>query len=71
MSCNKIQSERNVILHEFKSLGFWGKTAFFNVCKSIDVTLNGFELVRFYQGDAVSKAVVSRLYAILERLKNE
>lgn len=71
MCYNKIQNERNIILHEFKSLGFWGKTPFFNVCKSIDITLNGFELIDFYQGDEVSKSIVSKLYAIIETLKNE
>jgi hypothetical protein len=71
MCCNKIQKQRNVILHEFKSLGFRGKTPFFNVCKSIDVALNGFELMEFYQGYNVSELLVSKLYAILERLKNE
>jgi hypothetical protein len=41
------------------------------VCKSIDITLNGFELIDFYQGDEVSKSIVSKLYAIIETLKNE
>lgn len=70
--CNsQIQKERSVILSEFENLGFLGRTPFFNVCKSLDVTLNGFELLEFYNGTNISQPLVSRLYAIIECVKNE
>ena len=71
MNYNQIQKERSIILSEFKKMGFWGKTAFFNVCKSLDVTLNGFELLQFYEGISVKQSLINRLYAIIECVKNE
>lgn len=67
----EIQKERNNILLGFRKLGFGGITAFYNVCKSIDVTLNGFQLLEFYRGTAVYPQLVTSLYTILEKLKYE
>lgn len=66
-----LEQKRNAIITEFFKLGFWGKTAFYNVCKSIDVALNGFELIAFYEGYKVNKPMVEKLEAIIDKLKTE
>jgi hypothetical protein len=66
-----IQLQRNIIITEFKSLGFLGMTSFYNVCKSLDATLNGFELIAFYFGHKVDQKIINRLYEIIESLKYE
>lgn len=63
--------KRAVIIGGFTHLGFTCRTAFYNVCKSLDSTLNGFELINFYNGEVVSETLVNRLEAVLEMLKNE
>lgn len=55
----------------FLQLGFKGKSAFYNACKSIDVTLNGFQLVSFYDNCEASETLLSKLESILEMLKHE
>lgn len=59
------------IKRDFLRLGFRGRTAFYNACKSIDVTLNGFQLIEFYEGKKVPNKLISRLESILETLKYE
>lgn len=63
--------ERNIILQGFRKLGFRGMVPFLNVCKTIDVTLNGLELLEFYNGSKVTESIANRLCAILEMLKYE
>tara|TARA_B100000809_G_C15121558_1_gene524487 strand:- start:1990 stop:2199 length:210 start_codon:yes stop_codon:yes gene_type:complete len=65
------QLERNRIICNFNALGFFGKSAFFNVCKNLDVAFSGFELVAFYDGNIVKQKTINRLNEILEVLKNE
>jgi len=59
------------VLQEFKGLGFWGRTAFLNVCRSIDETLDGFDLIIFYEENRADDVLLTRLEMILERLKLE
>jgi hypothetical protein len=55
----------------FLALGFVKGAAFYNVCKSLDTTLNGFRLLAFWNGQKVSKMMMAKLESILEVLKNE
>lgn len=71
MSYNEIQKERNAILLNFRKFGFMGVTPFYNVCKSVDVTLNGFRLLEFYRGTAVYPDLIDVLHGVLETLRHE
>lgn len=66
-----LQQQRASILGGFHAFGFNSRTVFFNVCMSLDCTLNGFDLVAFYDDKKLEKSLMNRLEAILEMLKNE
>ena len=59
------------IITDFKKLGFVGRNAFYNVCKTFDATLNGFQLLVFYDGRMLDKKLIARLEEIVECLKHE
>ncbi|TVZ55628.1 hypothetical protein OD91_0883 [Lutibacter sp. Hel_I_33_5] len=72
MSLHKsLIKKRYAIQRGFYKLGFRGRTAFFNVCKSIDVTLSDFELLNFYDHGKSSPGLVTRLEEILDTLQYE
>lgn len=66
-----LSKKRCAIIRGFLQLGFGGIHAFYNVCKSIDATLNGFKLIKFYEGQIDDEVLVTKLEAILEVLKYE
>jgi len=67
----KVQNQRNAILNDFNCMGFWGVAAFYNVCKSIDVTLSGFSLIEFYNGSKICEVLANKLETIIEILRYE
>jgi hypothetical protein len=62
---------RCAIVTEFLRLGFGGICSFYNVCKSIDATLNGFKLIEFYEDRLVDDVFVTKLESVIEILKYE
>jgi len=71
MNIAKLQIKRINILFTFKRLGFRGRTAFYNVCKSIDVTLSSLDIINFYDHEFVSENLVTKMEGFIEKLKNE
>jgi hypothetical protein len=59
------------VVREFQKLGFWGRSAFLNVCRSIDETLDGFDLIILYDEYIADDVLLTKLEMILERLKFE
>jgi hypothetical protein len=66
-----LNNQRCTIISEFLQLGFGGISAFYNVCKSLDVTLSGLLLIQFYKGQSYDAKFLSKIEAILEILKYE
>ena len=66
-----LNKKRCAIIGGFLQLGFGGIHAFYNVCKSVDVTLNGFKLIAFYKGYLRDEILTSRLEDILETVRYE
>lgn len=71
MCLNEIRKERNTILHGFRKMGFMGVVPFYNVCKNVDVTLNGFQLLEFYKGTRLHQDLITPLHTILETVRYE
>lgn len=67
----QLEIKRCYIILCFRRFGFRGRTAFYNVCKSIDTTLNGLDIVQFYDFDFVSENMVIKMEAVLQKLKTE
>ena len=63
--------KRKIILVGFRELGFNSVQAFYNVCKSVDVTLSSFELIEFYKGTRVQEYLFVKLNNVLETIKYE
>jgi hypothetical protein len=61
----------SVIKSRFKSFGFRGRSSFYNVCKSLDATLNGFEIFEFWELNKATDNFISRVECILNRLEHE
>lgn len=57
--------------NRFKSLGFMGMTAFYNVCKSLDTTLNGFDIIRFWKFNQADENFLNKVEIVLNKLKYE
>ena len=66
-----LYKKRCAILKGFLQLGFGGICSFYNVCKSVDATLNGFKLIQFYKGELEDEVLVTKLESILEAIKYE
>lgn len=66
-----LQLQRCVLLNRFYKLGFRGRTAFYNVCKSLDATLNGLEIISFYDFGNTNQSLINRLNAVIDCLENE
>lgn len=71
MRGKELIKKRWQILGEFAQLGFKGRTAFYNVCKSIMPTLNSFMLLEFWFKKPVSTKFCKDLESVLEILKYE
>ena len=72
MHNNKAIIERNKIIGAFRKFGFMGVKSFYNVCKSVDVSLNSFDLVEFYfHGNKASIKMITKLQAVVKVLKYE
>lgn len=67
----KVQNQRKAIINDFNCMGFRGRTAFYNVCKSIDVRLSGFALIEFYSGVKICENLTEKLETIIEILRYE
>lgn len=67
----KSLQKRAIVLGGFKDLGFSCRTAFYNVCKSLDCTFNDFDLINFYEGRNFDNVLLSKLESVLEMLKHE
>lgn len=63
--------KRCSVIREFLQLGFGGIQSFYNCCKTIDTTLNGFAILQFYTGDKVTEKMVADVENVLNVLKNE
>lgn len=63
--------KRRRVLWLFLGMGFSGFTAFFNVCISIQPTLNRFDVLLFWEGINVSNSVCDRIESVMEVLKQE
>ena len=59
------------VLEGFRDLGFKSLRAFYNVCKSVDVTFNGYELIEFFKLGRASFSFLVGLEAVLYRLRYE
>ena len=70
-SCRDIHLKRLNLIFAFRKLGFKSLQSFYNVCKSIDATINGFRLIEFYKHGNVPVEFVNKLDAILTQLKYE
>lgn len=66
-----LDTKRNAIKGAFAKFGFRGIIAFYNVCKSIDVTLNGFELIAFWRLNKGDEKLLLSLENVLTILENE
>ncbi|XRE42243.1 hypothetical protein ACIVBQ_000447 [Tenacibaculum discolor] len=71
MKVNNVNIKRWCVLKQFKGLGFSGFASFYNVCISIQPTLNRFDVLLFWEGINVSNSVCDRIAAVIEVLKNE
>ena len=66
-----LNKKRCAIIRGFLQLGFGGIYSFYNVCKSVDATLNGFKLLKFYKGQLEDDVLATKLESILEAIKYE
>lgn len=66
-----LQQRYNTVMRGFLQLGFVGESVFYNICKSVDVTLNGFELIQFYKREKITEEMLVKVGAILEKIKYE
>lgn len=59
------------LINAFAEMGFRGFRAFCNVCKSLDVELDGFDLFEFWSGKPVSSGFCGRIENVIYQLKTE
>lgn len=68
----KLVDQRNSILSDFRKLGFVGSTAFYNICKSKNPTLNSYALVCFWKGGfCFSRTFTNAVRGIVDSLQYE
>lgn len=65
-----IEKRLNIIIN-FKRLGFVGRVAFYNVCKSIDTTLSDFDIVDFYDYGNATVEFTNKMESIVNTLRYE
>lgn len=68
---DNLNYKRWLVISGFVKLGFKSKGAFFNVCKSVLPTLNGFKLLAFWKGGFLCNDLMEDLINVLEIIKYE
>lgn len=71
MKNNLLIIQRRDLLTAFAEMGFRGFRAFCNVCKSINSSLDGFELFLFWGGNPVSNSFCNNVSDVIQVLKKE
>lgn len=71
MKYNNINQKRWRVLKQFRGLGFNSFGAFYNVCVSIQPTLNRFDILFFWEGINITNSLCDRITTIIEVLKSE